>query len=277
MLGHEVVQAFESAFDLHVSVRDQGTARRGQLGGVLHHFDVGAQSVEALLSEVRPAVVINCIGLIKQLPDGSRPVSAIRINSLFPHQVAEACVQTDARFIQISTDCVYSGDLPAPQKYSERDFPDPRDVYGRTKLLGEVADGRALTLRTSIIGWELGRTTGLLEWFAAQAGRRVRGFTSAIFSGLTTRAFARILRQLVEEHKTVNGLYHVSADAIDKYSLLMMLREALELDCEIVPDDGVRLNRALDSSQFKAETNIAVPSWVQMIDEYVVGKTHASA
>jgi dTDP-4-dehydrorhamnose reductase len=176
--------------------------------------------------------------------------------------------------IHISTDCVFSGDLPAPRLYTEADAPDPRDVYGRTKLLGEVEEAPALTLRTSIIGWEVGRVTGLLEWFAAQEGAKVSGFTNAIFSGLTTRAFARVIRQLVEHRPKTTGLYHVSAQPIDKYSLLEMLRQSMGLNCELVPDATVRVNRALDSRLFRSETGIEIPNWNMMLDEYVSERTH---
>lgn len=274
MLGHEVVGSFASEFDVHASVRDRMRARRAGLAGTHHEFDASQGSVESLIAGVRPAVVINCIGLVKQLLEASRPITAIRLNSLFPHEVAEACAQCGARLIHISTDCVFSGDLPAPRAYTEADDPDPRDVYGRTKLLGEVEEAPALTLRTSIIGWELGRVTGLLEWFAAQEGAKVSGFTNAVFSGLTTRALARIVRQLVQHHPQTTGLYHVSAQPIDKYSLLVMLRQSMGLNCELVPDASVRVNRALDSRLFTSETGIKVPDWTEMLDEYVGERAH---
>jgi dTDP-4-dehydrorhamnose reductase len=274
MLGHEVVRTLANDFEVHASVRDQTRSRRAGVAGVHHEFHAGDESLDDLITSVRPAVVINCIGLVKQLPEASRPVSAIRLNSLFPHEVAEACARLGSRLIQISTDCVFSGDLPAPRAYTESDVPDARDVYGRTKLLGEVTDAPALTLRTSIIGWELGRVTGLLEWFAAQQGPRVSGFTNAIFSGLTTRALADVMRELVKEHPQMTGLYHVSAGPIDKYSLLVMLKEMMSRDCEIVPDPSVRVNRALDSGLLRSETGIEIPHWDEMLHEYLGERTH---
>jgi dTDP-4-dehydrorhamnose reductase len=175
--------------------------------------------------------------------------------------------------IQISTDCVFAGDLPAPRAYTESDVPDARDVYGRTKLLGEVTDAPALTLRTSIVGWELGRATGLLEWFAAQKSPRVSGFPNAIFSGLTTRAFAQILSELMREHPDMSGLYHVSTEPIDKYSLLLLFTEAMGKDVEIERDASVRINRALDSTLFRSRTGIKIPDWGEMLHDYLGERT----
>ena len=274
MLGHEVVRTLADDFEVHASVRDSARAKLAEVAGVHHEFHAVDESVEDLVTGVQPAVVINCIGLVKQLPAASRPVSAIRINSLFPHEVAEICARRGSRMIQVSTDCVFAGDLPAPRAYTESDVPDARDVYGRTKLLGEVADAPALTLRTSIIGWELGRATGLLEWFAAQEGPRVSGFPNAIFSGLTTRALAQIIGELIREHSDMSGLYHVSTKPIDKYSLLLRFKEAMGKDVEIEPDPSVRINRALDSTLFRSQTGIEIPDWDEMLHDYLGERTH---
>lgn len=274
MLGHEIVRTLAEDFEVHTSVRDPARARLVEVAGVHHEFHAVDESVEDLIAGVRPTVVINCIGLVKHLPEASRPVSAIRINSLFPHEVAEICARLGSRMIQISTDCVFSGDLPAPRTYTESHVADARDVYGRTKLLGEVTEAPAVTLRTSIIGWELGRANGLLEWFAAQKGGTVSGFTDAIFSGLTTRALAQIMLELLREHREITGLYHVSSEPIDKYSLLVMFKEVLGRDWEIVPDSSVRVNRALDSTLFRSETGIRIPHWDEMLHEYLGERTH---
>jgi dTDP-4-dehydrorhamnose reductase len=273
MLGHELVRTLCHDFDVHASVRNRLRARTAGVAGVLHEFHAGAEGVGHLIASVRPAVVINCIGLVKQRPEASRPLDAIRINSLLPHEVAEACAALHSRLIHISTDCVFSGDLPPPRAYIEEDVPDARDLYGRTKLLGEVAEPPALTLRTSIIGWELGRVTGLLEWFAAQEGTRVSGYTNAIFSGLTTRTLGQIISKLMKEHPQMSGLYHVSAEPIDKYSLLVMLKETMGRDYEIVPDPSVRVNRTLDSDRFRSETRIEIPGWDRMLHEYLGERT----
>jgi dTDP-4-dehydrorhamnose reductase len=277
MLGHVVVdQLGSSGFDVHATMRTRALADRLSPVAQLHDFDATRDSVTELIEAVRPQTVVNCIGLVKQLEDASKPLPAISLNALFPHQAAAACELSDARFVHISTDCVFSGSLPIGERYTEGDTADARDLYGLTKYLGEVSAPQSLTLRTSIIGWELERSTGLLEWFAAQNGGRVNGFTRAIFSGLTTRALARVIGWLITEHPELSGLYHVSSEPIDKYELLEALRGILALDVDIVPTDEPVINRALDSERLRNVTGLVVPSWKEMLAEYATGRTYAN-
>jgi dTDP-4-dehydrorhamnose reductase len=160
--------------------------------------------------------VVNAIGIVKQLPEASMTVTSIAVNSLLPHQLNETCTDVGAQLVHFSTDCVFSGALPVGERYSEDHQPDARDLYGRSKLLGEAQDGAAVTLRTSIIGCELHRSSGLLEWFANQDGKTVGGFTRAIFSGLTTRALARVVGEVVDQHSDLRGIYHVASEPITK-------------------------------------------------------------
>jgi dTDP-4-dehydrorhamnose reductase len=217
---------------------------------------------------VRPDAVLNAIGLIKQLPQGQTPASAIRMNALFPHEVADACTACGARLVHVSTDCVFSGSLPVPARYTESDVPDARDIYGRSKLLGEVLDGSHITLRTSIIGREIGRASGLMEWFAAQAGGAVDGYTQAWFSGFTTRELSRLIGGVLLEHPQLTGLWHLASEPIDKYTLLLRMRDVLGIDCAIRPRDVPVINRALDASRFEAATGYRAPDWDQMLREY---------
>ena len=139
MLGHEAISRFMPHFEVHASVRDPELAAQYELPATLHAFDAyEPQALTELLDVVDPAVVLNCIGIVKQLEDASRPLPAITVNSLFPHQLAAMCEHKGCRLIHISTDCVFSGRLPLGQSYREEDEADARDLYGLTKLLGEV-------------------------------------------------------------------------------------------------------------------------------------------
>jgi dTDP-4-dehydrorhamnose reductase len=273
MLGHACVAGFEGRFDVHATVRDRSVEAAHGLAAEVCQFDVWSNSVDALLEQVRPDVVVNCIGLVKQLDEANRPRAAVRLNALFPHELAEACAERGVRLIHISTDCVFSGNLPLGSRYREDASPDPTDLYGRSKLLGEVG-APGLTVRTSIIGPELERRSGLLEWFRAQDGGTVTGYTQAVFSGLTTAALAELLAEVIERHPDLHGLYHVAAEPITKYDLLLGLREALALDCEIEPAPEPVVNRALDGSRFTSETGIRIPSWDEMITALAVEVSH---
>jgi len=269
MLGHVVAERLDCRFELHSGVRDTGRAERLGIAGELHQVDaMRPKQPAALVRELRPRAVVNGIGLVKQVDEASRPVPAVTVNALLPHVLAEACADAGARLVHVSTDCVFSGALPAPAAYGEDDPPDARDLYGRSKLLGEVTEAPGLTLRTSIIGPELERASGLMEWFVSQDGSTINGFTNAIFSGLTTVALAQVIEEVLLEHPELSGLYQVAAEPISKYDLLVRLRDALGLRREIRAVDEPRINRALDGSRFREATGIEVPSWDEMVAQY---------
>jgi dTDP-4-dehydrorhamnose reductase len=271
MLGHLLWrQCRQSEIDAVATVRSDSLD--GRAAAVLDRDStltgVRAEEPESIaraLDRSGAEVAVNCIGVVKQSAAArDDPMTTVRVNSLFPHELAAACRERGIRLIQVSTDCVFSGREGA---YAEDDIPDPIDLYGRSKLLGEVAGAGALTIRTSMIGYELQGANGLLAWFLGEAGGSVRGFSGAVFSGPTTPVLARALVDLIERHRSLEGLYHLGADPIDKNELLHQLRDALSLDVEIEPDDSVRIDRSLDSSRYRAATGWEPPSWTEMVAE----------
>lgn len=268
MLGHEVIREFAGDRSVHFTSRSPEVAATMGIPGEVHRFEAIEDDVTGLIGKLEPRVVVNALGIVKQVRDAERPVPAIRVNSLLPHELAEAAADVGARLVHISTDCVFSGGAPLGYRYTEEDAPGPLDLYGRSKLLGETDEGEALTLRTSIIGWELNRQSGLLEWLASQDGKTIGGFRHAIFSGLTTRALARVIRSVIEDARDLSGVYHVASKPISKLDLLLLLKQALGLSCEIEPHDQPVVNRALNGSRFSAATGIEVPSWEDMAAEY---------
>jgi dTDP-4-dehydrorhamnose reductase len=274
MLGHKVWQVFRDRFDTWATVRSTGEHRGSGLlsgdrviGGVMAE-DFG--SVVRACALARPAVIVNCVGIVKQLHAGKDPVSTIAVNALFPHRLAALGRETGARVIHISTDCVFSG---ARGRYREGDTPDATDLYGRTKLLGEVSGPGSLTLRSSIIGRELSATTGLVEWFLGQRGGRVKGYTRAFFSGLTTRALADVLADVIDRHPGLDGLYHVASETISKYDLLRRLNQAYGAAIGIEPSEDVHIDRSLDGSSFARATGLRVRGWSEMIAEMAADPT----
>lgn len=267
MLGHEVFRVLRAAPGLEVvgSARSESVRRffpDVRKSEVMTGVDVLDQdALTGLLARVRPDVVINCVGLIKQLGHAKDPLAAIPLNSIFPHRLARLCGLANARAIHISTDCVFSGDRG---RYVEADAPDATDLYGRSKLLGEIDAPGCVTLRTSIIGRELQGHHGLVDWFL-QAASPVRGFASAIFSGLTTHELANVVLKHVLPRSDLSGLWHVSADPINKYELLLLLNDIYGRKLAIIKDDALKLDRSLDSSRFRAATGYIPPSWIDMI------------
>ncbi len=268
MLGHKVWQVFRGRFNCRAAVRVRPSLPLFDDDRVIDGIDAADfQSVGKLIETARPNVVINCIGVVKQLAAAHDSIASITLNSLLPHVVARAGAGVGARMIQVSTDCVFSG---TRGNYSETDIPDATDLYGRSKLLGEVTEiessGPApLTIRTSIIGRELRTANGLVEWFLSNHGRSVRGFTRAVFSGVTTAVLAETLANVVEHHPALGGLYHVAARPISKYDLLVMLNETIGGRVVITPDDRLVIDRSLDAARFQAATGLVPPSWQEMI------------
>jgi dTDP-4-dehydrorhamnose reductase len=266
MLGHAVWRECRARLETYATVREEaGGDALDSASAVPGVHAEDRETMERALEQTRPDVVVNCIGIVKQADAAADPITTIRVNSLFPHEVAALCARRGARLIHVSTDCVFSGRRGS---YTERDGPDPVDLYGRAKLLGEPSGRGVLTVRTSMIGWELrGRRQGLLEWFAAQRGGTVKGFTRAVFTGPTAPVLARAIADVAERQSELAGTWHLGAEPIAKYDLLVRLRDALGLDVEIVPDDGVVIDRSLDSSALRAATGWAPPPWDEMAAE----------
>jgi dTDP-4-dehydrorhamnose reductase len=267
MLGHVLWRACAERFDAYATVRaDEPSAEAAEMLDP-ERIVTGVRveeprSIARALEETRADAVVNCIGVVKQAVDD--PAVAIRANALFPHELAAACRERGARLIHVSTDCVFSGQKGG---YAEADPPDPVDVYGRSKLLGEVTTPGALTIRTSMIGREIATSHGLLEWFLAQSGGTVRGFTRAVFSGPTTPVLSRAIADVLERHQSLEGLYHLGAEPIDKHELLLLLRDAFEVEVEVEPDESVVIDRSLDSTSFRTATGWSPPSWQEMVAE----------
>lgn len=268
MLGHRAWLEIRKRFDTWATVR-----RREGLPVIFSDphviSNVDATRIDALervVESVRPTVVLNCVGVVKQLSSAKDPVIAIATNALLPHQLAGVCRSAGARFIHVSTDCVFSG---RKGMYTEDDRPDADDLYGRTKLLGEVTTPGALTIRTSMIGRELRGTSGFLEWLLSHRHGRVDGYRRAIFSGLTTQALASLIADVIERHSTLTGLYHVAADPINKYDLVTRLNEKYSAGITVDVSDKVQIDRSLDSSRFREVTQIHSPTWNEMIEALV--------
>lgn len=271
MLGHRLWMNLSEEHDVRVTVR--GDANK--LSDVLElPYDHIRPNVDALifdqvtraLASIEPDLVINCIGLIKQLGHvANDPLFSISINALLPHRLSLICRTAKIRLIHISTDCVFSGKTG---NYTEESYADPVDIYGRTKYLGEVYYPHCVTLRTSIIGRELSTKMGLVEWFLAQE-EHVNGYKNAIFSGFTTDELSRIIKDYVIPNPQLSGLYHVSSEAISKYDLLNIVKDAYKKDIRIDPYEDFYCDRSLISERFRQATGYQPPSWDEMIADMV--------
>ena len=269
MLGHTLFKEMNKNTNLEVF----GTTRNKN--GLENYFtedemikirgNVDADNFETVIraiASVQPTIIINCIGIIKQLPISKDPLTAITVNAQLPHRISLVARSANARFIHISTDCVFNG---KKGNYTEKDHSNAEDLYGRTKFLGEVAYPHCVTLRTSIIGHELKTNYSLVDWFMSQQND-VNGFTKAIYSGFPTIEIVNIISNYVIPNKNLTGLYHVSSVPISKFDLLNILKEIYKKDININPFSDFVLDRSMNSDKFKIATGYVAPSWNQLIE-----------
>jgi len=267
MLGNAVLRVLAGSPQLDVVGTVRSSRSVGLLPNTLGERLVSGVDVENsdtlvfLFSKIRPTVVVNCIGLVKKLAESDDPLQAIPVNSILPHRLARLCDAVGARLVHMSTDCVFSGKRGM---YSETDFPDADDLYGRSKFLGEVDYPNAITLRTSIIGHERDGARSLINWFLSQEGQ-VKGYARAVFSGFPTVEIARIIRDYVIPNPELHGVFNVSAEPINKFDLLTLVAEVYGKSIEIVSDDKLVIDRSLDSTRFRQATGFSPEPWPELI------------
>ena len=268
MLGHKLCQTLATRADVWGTIRDDGAScncfnilPEKQL---ISRVDVTDLSVvKRILDETRPDAVVNAVGIVKQRDEAKQAIASIQMNALFPHQLADLCLPRGIRVIQISTDCVFSG---LRGNYTEIDVPDPVDLYGRTKLLGELNRPGCLTLRTSIIGWQLNTFSSLLSWFALQRNKRIKGYHKAIYSGFSTNVLAQLIGDILETRPDLSGLYQVASEPISKFELLVRLRDILGWDNIMIDsDDQFFCDRSLSGAHFSIATGWRPPTWEAML------------
>lgn len=267
MLGHKLVQVYREKYDLWTTIRgkfdDYRKYKIFDKDKIFERIEIeNFDSIEEIIKRIKPDVIINAVGIVKQIPNAKDVVKTLTVNSIFPHRLSEISQQNQSRLIHISTDCVFDG---RKGKYLESDVSDAFDLYGKSKNLGEITSENCLTLRTSIIGRELTNPHSLVEWFLSNQGKTVKGFTRAVFSGFPTIILAEIISDIIDNHTELSGLYHVSSKPINKFDLLELLKEAYQLDIQIEPFDGFEIDRSLDSTKFAEETGFVPMDWSQMV------------
>ena len=269
MLGHQLWRGLHAQHDTWV------TLRRPVADFAVHNLFDEAKAIqfdditddtalERALGQAKPEAVINCVGLIKQRDEASDEALTLRVNAEFPHRLAKRCGEAGARLIHFSTDCIFAG---TKGNYTESDPSDAADLYGQSKHQGEVADAHSVTLRTSVIGHELGTNLALLDWFLSQRGQAISGFTKAIYSGFTTLEMARIVDRILTQHPALSGVWHVASESISKFALLQLCREKLGWEGIIEPNDEFVCDRSLNADRFNQATGYTPPSWEAMISE----------
>ena len=271
MVGHRLAKKLSNQYELFSLLRKRPDLDSNQFfekvlpkNQCIFIDDINEyENLNNIVKKILPDIIINCIGVIKQRDKVENVLNMRRINSLLPHVLNQICNKNKIKLIHLSTDCVFSG---TKGNYQESDNPDPIDEYGKSKLLGEIKKGNALTIRTSFIGPELFNKKSLFEWVKSQKNGEIDGFTNAIYSGLTTLAFSEIIENIIDKHQNLNGIWHISSNPISKFDLIEMINQKFNLKIKINRNSSFRCDRSLNSSKFQEETKIQIPSWRAMID-----------
>ena len=274
MLGHELLAGLSTSHEVAVTLRRDLSAYADHglfsPGNAFAGVDVrNADRVLEVVADYRPQAIVNAAGIVKQRAAANRAIPSIEVNSLFPHRLAVIARAAGARLVRISTDCVFSGDRGG---YRETDVPDPVDLYGRSKLLGEVDEEGSITLRTSMVGLELANRLSLVEWALAQTGP-ISGYRNVLYSGLTTMELTRVIEEIVVRHPDLHGIWHVASAPISKYDLLDGLFRRIGRVGDVRAEDGVVSDRTMSGEAFAKATGYRVMGWDAMLDE-LAAKIH---
>jgi dTDP-4-dehydrorhamnose reductase len=270
LIGHKLFQGLSSDFEvfgtLHKSKIQYGNKPIFSGNNVIENIDISEfKIINGVCSEINPDVILNCVGITKRKIKTDNIADVLSVNSVFPHKLADWAKVNNKRVIHFSTDCVFDGKVG---NYTETSLTTAEDIYGRTKALGEIIYPHTLTIRSSFIGQELFDKTELLDWFLAQEGKQIKGFTNTLYSGVSTIYMARVVKKIISNYPDLNGLYQLAPEKpISKYELLCIAKEAFNLNVEIIPD-ALHVHRpTLNASKLKQEINLIVPSWTEMMEE----------
>ncbi|HZL09024.1 MAG TPA: SDR family oxidoreductase [Prolixibacteraceae bacterium] len=270
LIGHKLFQELSANFEvfgtLHKSKIQYGNLPLFSNKNVIENIDVtNFELLKEVICNVNPDVILNCVGITKRKIDIKNPLDVLIINSVFPHQLANWAKANQKRVIHFSTDCVFDGEIG---NYNETSLTTAKDLYGRTKALGEINYNHTLTIRSSFIGQELFDKTELLDWFLSQNGKQIKGFKNTFYSGVSTIFMAEVVKNIISNFPNLSGLYNLSPDKpISKYDLLSIAKEAFRINVDILPDLKHAHFPTLDASKLKHEINLVVPSWKKMMNE----------
>ncbi len=221
---------------------------------------INVKKLDKIFKDVVPNVVINCIST-RGLKEHTLE-KYLEVNTFLPHQINFFCQNYSSKFINISSDGIFSG---LKGKYSEDDIPDATDNYGISKFLGETYGENSVVIRSSFIGHEYFNMTGLLEWFLKQ--KKCAGYNNYIYSGLTSNCLAEIIRDEIITRPQISGIYNISSDPITKYQLLVLISKIYNTKTIIKKINGKVINRSLSNKKFTEATGYVIPTWENMINK----------
>lgn len=274
MIGHIMYAKLKKTCDvygcLRRSIADYNQFKIFDPNKIFDGVDVNDfKNVETILNQLKPDVILNCIGITLRKKEINDLMACIDINSLFPHKLKAWVQNNGAHLIHFSTDCVFNG---KNDFYNELSSPSANDTYGKTKYLGEVIGEHCLTIRGSMIGRELYGKSELLEWALSQSGKTILGYKNVSYSGVTTSTMADLIEKIILSGTLLTGLWHVSSMPISKFDLLVKINNAFNLKMKINEESDHCSKKNLNSDKIKKQLGFVCPSWDEMITQLVTEK-----
>ena len=266
MIGHKIAQSLSNNYQIIGSTRkDLSLQSIGLNDGSLYKKDFIKDDYNSFFNEISPDVIINCIGITTRRGIASNPLNTDLINTQFPHKISEWVSINNRKLIHFSTDCIFSGNSG---DYLDEDKPDADDIYGLSKAKGEINNNYTLTIRSSMIGREIYNRTELFEWLYSMRNRNIEGYSNVIYSGVTTVWMGNVIKEILENHTSLAGIYNISSKPISKYQLLLKFSEAFKLNINISENSNIKSNKVLISKKFTEITGINAPNWDDLIPDF---------
>jgi dTDP-4-dehydrorhamnose reductase len=265
MIGHKIAQSLED-FELILASRKSISSKSiGIINGKMVLHNLITDSLDLLLDNTTPDIIINCAGITTRRGVEDNIVNTELLNSDLPHKLDSWANLNSKKLIHFSTDCVFSGNRG---NYLDNDFADAEDIYGKSKALGEVNSPNTLTIRCSMIGRELYNFTELFEWLKKNKNKKIEGYSKVFYSGITTVRMGKILNQILNKNLNLSGIYNISSTPISKFDLLVKLSKAFNLNVDIKQNKNNKSNKVLISEKFTEITGIYPPNWDDLISEF---------
>ena len=260
MIGHKMAQKLHKQnIELYLNTRSKKNflTRTFPKAKIVEN-DFLFSDVTELLNLINPKYILNCCGITIRRGINLNKENTIKINSELPDLISDWTSKNPSKLIQFSTDCVFSGKKGL---YNDNDLPDAIDLYGISKIKGEIIKKNTLTLRSSMIGREIFNKTELLEWLISKKNKVISGFSDVIYSGITTLEMSKYVHDIIDKNILISGIYNISSKPISKFQLLNKLNK------KINNDKSISSNKSLNSKSFFAKTGLKTPSWELMLEE----------
>lgn len=266
MIGHKIAHSLEDDFELILTSRKSiSSVSLGITNGKLVLHNLITDSLDTLLDDITPDVIINCVGITTRRGVEENIAHTRLLNSELPYKLNSWVNSNSKKLIHFSTDCVFNG---SKGNYQDYDLPDAEDIYGTTKAAGEVDSPNTLTIRCSMIGRELYNFTELFEWLIKNKNQKIEGYSKVFYSGITTVRMGRILNQILKQSIHLSGIYNISSVPISKFDLLLKLSNAFGLNVDINENKNIKSNKVLISEKFTEITDIYPSNWDDLISEF---------